>query len=76
MEKTMDIHELNEQRAKASQRVVLLGQMNQPTKPEDRLRADAEYQLAVDAYHRAEAEYRDALSRLSTADLQRLAGNA
>ena len=45
-----------------------------PTKTEDRLKADAAYRLAEDAWHRAEVEYRTALAALSTDELVALAG--
>lgn len=70
----MTIQELNERRAAAAFRLQCLGMANTPTKTEDRLKSDAAYRLAEDAWHRAEVEYRTALATLSTDELMALAG--
>jgi hypothetical protein len=72
-EERMTIQELNERRASASFRLQCLGMANTPTKIEDRLKADAAYRLAEDAWYRAEVEYRTALAAISTDDLMALA---
>lgn len=69
----MTIQELNERRASAAFRLECMGRANTPTKTEDRLKSDAAYRLAQDASQRAEKEYADALSAMSTDELMSLA---
>jgi hypothetical protein len=64
-----DIYELNRKRAEAAETLSNLAQMNTPTKYEERMAANAAYRLALDASTRAEADYREAMNRLSTDEL-------
>lgn len=67
--------ELNEARIRAKQAADYAGMMNIEGKtPNERLAIDAEFQLAMDAWYRAELEYRAELQNTSTASLMSLAG--
>lgn len=70
----MNIRELNERRANSRLLMEALSMMNVPSDPEERLRADARYRLACDAYERTEREFQQAINALSTDDLVRLSG--
>lgn len=71
----MDIRELAEQKARAWQKVQELGQCNVAgLDPEKRIALDAEYQLAMDVWSKAEQEYRGALQGLNSSALAALAG--
>ena len=65
----MNIHELNERRAKADLLMRCLGMANQSTNIEDRLKADARFRLALDVSQRANEDYQRAISALSTDEL-------
>ena len=65
---------LNERRIQAKELATMAGMMNTAgLSPEEHLRVDAKYQVAMDAWDRAETDYRAAMQSLSTADLIALA---
>lgn len=66
------IQELNLIRTQLQQRVHYMGMSNMPTDPEERLRSSAAYQLAQDAWIRAEREYNAALASMSSDELYAL----
>ena len=71
----MDIRELNKLRIAARSRVNALGMRNQPVDYDKRLAADAQYALSYDAWMKAERDYRDAMSRMTTDELMAVAGS-
>jgi len=60
--------QLAEKAAAAQQYMNTLGMMGQPEKPSDRVRADAQYQIAYDNWMRAKREYNEAMAAASDAD--------
>lgn len=67
------IDELNERRARTYAYVTTLGMMNSQIDPDARLKQDAQYRLACDAWMAAEQEYIAAIGRLSAPELEALA---
>ena len=67
-----DIYELNRRRAEALVLVQALGLANTPFTLEGRVKADAQYRLAQDAWLAAEREYRRAIDGLSAEELREL----
>ncbi len=70
----MKIHELNVLRIRAHEHLENLGRMNSPADADERLKSRAQYALALDAWHRAEADYAAELSKMTSADLMAIAG--
>lgn len=69
------LEELNERRAKAKLNADYLGLTNiHGVYGEERIALDARYQLAMDAWLRAELDYRAELQKTPTGGLLRLAG--
>ena len=68
----MTIQELAAQLAEAEFRVRMLGEMCQPTKYEDRLKADARFRLANDALDKARHEYGHVMSKMTASQLLEL----
>ena len=69
----MTIHELNEQRAQLSLAVTALRMMNAcGLSSEERLKADAQYRLAHDAWMKAEADYRHAINAMNAREIAAL----
>lgn len=66
--------ELNEARALARDHANMLGMANTATDPDKRIAQSVAYQLAMDAWYRAEMEYRAELQNTSTMSLMALAG--
>lgn len=68
-----NIRELNRKRIELGERAKLMGAVNSPTDPDERLASDARYRLINDAWMKAEAEYQRAIASLSPDDLAALA---
>lgn len=67
--------ELNEARLRAKRTADILGMANVAGRSADeRLMMDAEFQLAMDVWYRAELDYRAELQNTSTMSLMSLAG--
>jgi hypothetical protein len=68
-----NINELNQRRAEALEIYNALGLVNVPTDYAARVKLDARYRLAADAYCRTDDEYRKALNAMTTDELIALA---
>ena len=68
-----DIKDLNQRRAEALEIYNVLGMVNVPNDYSERIKLDAHYRLALDAYHRANDEYQKALDAMTTDELIALA---
>jgi len=64
-----DINKLNQRRAEALEIYKTLGMANVPTDYSERVKQDARYRLALDAYWRAEGDYQKALDAMTTDEL-------
>ena len=64
-----DINKLNQRRAEALEIYNALGWANIPTDYTARVKLDARYRLALDAYRRAESDYQKALDAMTTDEL-------